>query len=170
MKRLTVKQETFCQQYLIDLNASRAAIRTGYSANTANIKGHQLLNKPAIAERVKALIDERSERTAITADKVLNELAAIGFANVKDFVTVVEKERPGKKGVVHKYKAVEINQTGDIEAEKMKAVAGIRNTKDGIVVMMHDKVKALELIAKHLQMFKDEGSNNLSQYNITLTL
>lgn len=69
---LTPKQETFCKEYLLDLNATQAAIRAGYSEKTARQIAEQNLSKLDIQERVQELMDLRSERTEITTDYVLN--------------------------------------------------------------------------------------------------
>lgn len=76
---MTPKQEQFVKEYLIDLNATQAAIRAGYSAKTAGQQAEQLLKKLEIAEAVQIAMDERSERTEITADYVL--------LGIKDVVT-----------------------------------------------------------------------------------
>lgn len=69
--KLTAKQEMFCKEYLIDLNATQAAIRAGYSEKTAMEQGYQLLQKTSVKENIQVLMDKRSERTEITADYVL---------------------------------------------------------------------------------------------------
>jgi hypothetical protein len=71
---LTAKQERFVEEYLIDLNATQAAVRAGYSENTARQTGTENLSKPYIAEVIEAAITERSERTELTQDMVINEL------------------------------------------------------------------------------------------------
>jgi phage terminase small subunit len=107
--KLTPKQERFCQEYIIDLNATQAAIRAGYSAKTANVCGPQNLVKPSIASRIADLQQVIQKRTEITQDAVLKELASIGFANLTE-------------------------------------IEGFRGT---------DKIKCLELLGKHLGIFKD---------------
>lgn len=74
---LTDKQERFCQEYLIDLNATQSAIRTGYSKKTAGSIGQENLTKPEIAARIKELQSQREIRTKITADKVLTDIEEI---------------------------------------------------------------------------------------------
>ena len=71
MSKLNDKQETFCQEYVIDINATQAAIRAGYSEKTANRIASQLLSKLDIQERIAELKQERSKRTQIDADWVL---------------------------------------------------------------------------------------------------
>lgn len=72
MPKLTPKQEAFIREYLVDLNATQAAIRAGYSERTACEQASRLLADVKIAELVKAAMDKRAERTEITADYVLN--------------------------------------------------------------------------------------------------
>lgn len=81
---MTPKQEAFVLEYLIDLNATQAAIRAGYSAKTADRIGPELLGKTCVREAIEAAKAKRAERTQITADKVLNELAKIGFADIRN--------------------------------------------------------------------------------------
>lgn len=80
---LNEKQARFVAEYMIDLNATQAATRAGYSAKTAYAIGHELLKKPEIQAALTAAMDDRSERTQITADRVLEELARIGFADIR---------------------------------------------------------------------------------------
>lgn len=82
MAKLTAKQERFCIEYIIDLNATQAAIRAGYSKKTANRIASENLSKLDIQRKIQELQQERSERTEITQDKVLKELAGIGFAPI----------------------------------------------------------------------------------------
>lgn len=71
---MTPKQDAFVREYLIDLNATQAAIRAGYSKNTAHATGHENLSKPEIANAIQAAMDSRAERTEITADYVLTTI------------------------------------------------------------------------------------------------
>jgi len=74
---LTPKQERFCDEYLVDLNATQAAIRAGYSKKTAPVIGYENLIKPYIQEHIQKLRRDQSERTEITADYVLTSLKAV---------------------------------------------------------------------------------------------
>ena len=82
--KLTAKQERFVEEYLVDLNATRAAIRAGYSENTAAAVGCENLTKPNIADALAAAFSARSQRTEITQDMVVAELASIGFAEIPE--------------------------------------------------------------------------------------
>ena len=81
MTKLTNRQKLFIEEYLIDLNATQAAIRAGYSVNSAHSIGNGNLNKKYIKEEVEKQLAERSKRTGINAERIVNELAKIAFLN-----------------------------------------------------------------------------------------
>jgi phage terminase small subunit len=172
---LTAKQKLFAEEYIVDLNATQAAIRAGYSENTASETGYENLRKPQIAEYIQELMDERSKRTEITADMVLREYAKIGFSNITDYLKVSVKPRPvtidtadGTTTIMEDMQGVDLFDTDTIDSEKMRAVAEIKQTRDGIALKLHDKKGALDSIARHLGMFNDNmtlkgGLNNTTQ-------
>ena len=92
-KKLTDKQRFFCKEYLIDLNATQAAIRAGYSVNTAKETGYENLTKPHISEFIQDLMDERSASTGITAEYVLT-----GIKDLTDKLVVGEDPKSAYKG------------------------------------------------------------------------
>ncbi len=87
MRTLSPKQQRFCEEYLIDLNATQAAIRAGYKAKRAYATGWENLKKPEIQKCLQGLMDARSERTRITADKVLDEIAKLAFSNILHYAS-----------------------------------------------------------------------------------
>ncbi|WP_352420746.1 terminase small subunit [Proteiniborus sp.] len=147
MARLTAKQKRFIEEYLIDLNATQAAIRAGYSPDTAYSIGSENLKKPEIRARVDKAIAERSKRTGINQDRILIELARIGLLNPDNVVNF------GSATV--KAEATE-DDLAAIASVKVKTIP----MEDGDMVerevRFHDKIKALELAGKHLGMFKDK--------------
>ena len=84
MIHLNSKQQRFVEEYLIDLNATQAAIRAGYSPKTANVIGSENLAKPEISNAISRAMAERSRRTGISQDRVVQELAKIAFVNITD--------------------------------------------------------------------------------------
>ncbi|WP_010245857.1 terminase small subunit [Acetivibrio cellulolyticus] len=164
MAQLTLKQRIFVDEYLIDLNATQAAIRAGYSKKTAYRTGADNLIKPQIQAQIQKRMKDREERTEITQDFVLRELYAIANANGADFAKVVKKSitQPvldDEGSVIQKeefYNVVEIEPTDEIPDEKKKAIAGIKQGKHGIEVNTCDKIRALELLGRHLGMFTDK--------------
>lgn len=157
MAKLTKKQRLFGDEYLIDLNATQAAIRAGYSVTSARDIGCKNLTNPYIKAYIEKKMAEREKRTEITQDMVLNELAKIGFANIDDYVTV-EVDRRNRK-------IVKVKPTKDIPEDKIAAISSIKQGANGIEVKTHDKVRALENIGRHLGMFKDKleisGTNEI---------
>ncbi len=136
-RSLNEKQETFCMEYIKDLNATKAAIRAGYTKNVARNTGPRLLKSPAIVEKIQELMEERAKRTKIDSDRVLKELATIAFVNIADIINVSTGE---------------VSPTVDME--KMRAVASIK-VKTGATGEEHeiklvDKLKALEMLCRHL--------------------
>lgn len=143
--RLTDKQKRFVAEYLVDLNATQAAKRAGYK--DPNI-GRQLITKNNVSAAIQKAMSNRETRTEITQDKVLEELARVAFANGTDFARVVDKNG---------FKAVEFVNTEDVPVEKRSAIAGIKEGKYGIEVSSYDKIRALELLGKHLGLFDGKG-------------
>lgn len=164
MAQLTLKQKIFVDEYLIDLNATQAAIRAGYSKKTAYRTGADNLIKPQIQAQIQKRMKDREERTEITQDFVLRELYAIANANGADFAKVVKKSitQPvldAEGSLIQKeefYNVVEIEPTDRLPDEKKKAIAGIKQGRHGIEVNTCDKIRALELLGKHLGMFTDK--------------
>lgn len=171
---LTPKQARFVAEYLIDLNATQAAIRAGYSKKTAGRIGGENLQKLEIQSALQKSMKRREERTEITQDKVLEELARIAFANGTDFArvttmevsdTVVDEETGCFKQVARIRQLVELEDTDGLPPEKRAAISGIEETKHGIKVSSYDKVRALELLGKHLGMFDGKGAQTQGEEN-----
>lgn len=162
-KGLTAKQQRFCDEYLIDLNATQAAIRAGYSEKYANTNASKLLQITTVAEYIEKRKMDRIERTEITQDMVLKELANIAFSNAADYAAVVEKDATidgvpvlDDDGNPVKYRTVELVLTQDLTEEQKKALAVIKKGRDGFEVKPYDKIRALELLGKHLGMWTEK--------------
>ena len=150
MAKLTAKQQRFVDEYLIDLNATQAAIRAGYSEKTAFSIGTENLRKPLIQKAIQQRKQAREQRTEITQDRVIQELAAIGFARATDYAKIV----PGD--------GVDFVSTEELTESQKAAVVSIKETQNGTEIRLADKLKALELIGKHLGMF-DRNTNGIDQ-------
>lgn len=155
---LNEKQRRFVDEYLIDLNATQAAIRAGYSEKTAGSQGFDLLKKPEIQESIAAAMKAREQRTEITQDKVLAELAKIGFADIRRALewgpsVIVVDESTGETAVSN---GVALVSSERIDGDTAAAIAEISQTAQGIKVKLHDKRAALVDIGRHLGMFKDK--------------
>ena len=164
---LTDKQKLFADEYLIDLNATRAykaVYKNCKSDEVAAAAAVRLLRNVKVAEYIEQRMKAREKRTEITQDKVLNELAAIAFSNGSDFAQVIDEPMivngryvmDPDTGKLKTWEAVKITPTDQLSEEKRKAIAGIKMGKTGIEVATCDKVRALELLGRHLGMFKDK--------------
>lgn len=152
-RALTPKQAAFVREYLIDLNGTQAAIRAGYSERTANEQAARLLANVSVSKAVAEAQAERADRLEITADRVLAELAKIGFADMRDVAswgeTVVDED--GKP--IHGVKIVSSDRLTDSAAA---AISEIAETPAGLRIKLHDKRAALVDMGKHLGMFTDK--------------
>lgn len=147
MAKLTAKQKLFCDEYLIDLNATQAAIRAGYSVDSAGDIGSENLKKPDIRARIEKAMAERSKRTGINAERVLIELAKIGLVNAADVINFNE-------ATVSKEATRE--DLAAVQSVKVKTMTGENGDMTEREVKLYDKTKALELLGKHLGLFKDK--------------
>ncbi|MEI8200539.1 MAG: terminase small subunit [Eubacteriales bacterium] len=146
MGRINAKQKKFVDEYLIDLNATQAAIRAGYSNKCAGSIGEENLKKPEIVRVIDARMAELSKRTGVNLDRIVLELAKIAFFNITDVVNIDDA-----------------TVKGDSSREDMACIASVKvktvPTSDGMIteweVKAYDKIKALELLGKHLGMFTD---------------
>lgn len=156
---LTAKQRRFVDEYLIDLNATQAAVRAGYSKKTAQEQGSRLLSNVMVAAEVEAAQARRSERTEITQDMVLRELAKIGFSDIRKVVRwgntelrVADAEEDGATEVHH---GLALISSEEIDDDTAAAISEISEGREGLKVKLHDKKGALVDIGRHLGMFKD---------------
>jgi phage terminase small subunit len=148
---LTARQELFCKEYLIDLNATQAAIRAGYSQDSAREIGSENLSKPDIQTRLQELMEPRNKALDTSRERILEELAHIAFHRVSDAV-----ETFNEHGVTYKPFA-NINH---------RVIKGIREKrdKDGnsfVDVEFHDKLDALNLLGKYRKLWSEGGEVRL---------
>ena len=144
---MTDKQKMFCKEYLIDLCATQAAIRAGYSPKTANEQSSRLLTNVSVRACIDAELAERSKRVGINADRVMRELARIAFVKPDDVVdldnaTVKDNAQDDDLAAIAsvKVKTVSYDDTDSVERE----------------IKFADKIKALELLGRHLGVFNDK--------------
>lgn len=143
MKPLTPKQARFCEEYMIDLNGTQAAIRAGYSPKTAQEQSSCLLSIVMVKSRIDELQKTRSMRTGIEADRVVKELALIGFANMLDYIAI-------ENGVA-KINLSELSpdQAAAIQEIKTEHMESGQRTK----IKLIDKLRALTKLGEHLGIF-----------------
>ena len=155
MAGLNAKQSRFVEEYLIDLNATQAAVRAGYSEKTATEAGYENLRKPHIAKAIEASKLERSKRTEITQDMVLQELAKIGFADIRKAVAWGSAPEPSMNPDDDRVYPVELIASEFMDADTAAAISEVSLTAQGVKIKMYDKKGALDSIGKHLGMFID---------------
>lgn len=161
------QQQAFVREYLIDLNATQAAIRAGYSEATAQEQGSRLLSNVMVSAAIKEALDARAERTQINADYVLNRLVEIDNMDVLDIMDDKMNLKP-----VRQWPRVWRRYLSGFDVAEMFEGRGDDREMTGILkkIKWPDKVKNLELLGKHVgvQAFKDrvEHSGEVS-INVT---
>lgn len=149
---LSNRHQKFVDEYLVDLNATQAAIRAGFSARTARKQAYQLINRPDVQAAITEAQASRSERTRIDADWVLRRLADEADADLADLYDESGALKPVKdwppiwrKGLVAGVEVEELRSEGE-------AIGVVRKVK------LSDRIKRVELIGKHVgvQAFRDQ--------------
>ena len=170
MGAITEKQKRFADEWLVDLNGTRA-YKVAYPSvkkdETARVNASRLLTNANVKTYIQERQKEREKRTEITQDSVLHELALIAFAKVSDYARVVEKDAMvevdgnmvpvlDEDGNQVKYRTVEPILTDELTEDQKKAIAVIKKGRDGFEIKPYSKIQALELLGKHLGMFTEK--------------
>jgi len=146
--KLTAKEKAFVGHYLVSLCATDAARKAAYAWKNSKVIGCLLLKKPHIAAAIKKAMDARSARVQITQDMVLQEFAKIAFSDIRRLMAW------GPEGVT-------IKDSADIAEEDAACVSEVSDTKTDsgrtMKLKVHDKVGALNSVARHLGMFVDKS-------------
>lgn len=150
--KLSDKQARFVDEYLVDLNAAQAAIRAGYAKASARQQGNRLLTNDDIAAAIAEKQEQRGERTQITADRVLQELARIGLSDLRGAFTPGGALLPPEywpEDLAASIASVEVvtKPSGEIDEDGNKIIERVHKLR------LWDKNSALEKIGKHLGMF-----------------
>lgn len=152
-RQLNPKQTAFCHEYIVDLNAKRAAMRAGYSVKTAEVIGYQLLQNTLVAAKLEELRTKQQTRTGISADRALREAARLAFFDIRKLCDASGNPIPIQ----------------DLDDDTAAAIQGLElsSEKDGegfTTVRKYkvaDKNAALERVFKHLGLFeKDNDQTN----------
>lgn len=148
--KLTAREQRFCQEYLIDLVGTKAAIRAKYSPKSAGKQACKLLAKPHIQDALAVAMAERAERIELTDEAVLNELMRLGFSNIMDFVTWAENGDVTVRGAedLTRDQAAAIS-----EITTIRTVGGAVQTK----LKLYDKRGALETLGRYLGLIVDRS-------------
>jgi phage terminase small subunit len=158
-RKLDTREARFIEEYLIDLDPKRAAIEAGYSKSMAASKAYQWVSngkvKPHVYEAVRKQFQKRSERTELTQDMVVNELRKIGFADIRKVISWGERpvlEEMNEDDDLRTY-PVELIASENIDDDTAAAISEVVLTAQGVKVRLHDKLRALVNLGKHLGMF-----------------
>ncbi|MBN2416804.1 terminase small subunit [bacterium] len=145
-----LKQERFCQEYVLTKNGTQAAIKAGYTKKTAAQTASRMLTYVKVSERIQYLRNHEAKRLHLRKDRVLRELADIAFANIGDCIkienTKVSKTDP-VSGAVEEKCAQRI-LIEEIPDDLLPAIKSIKQNRDGLAVTMHDKLRAIEIMCK----------------------
>ncbi|MDR2274368.1 MAG: terminase small subunit [Sphingobacterium sp.] len=160
-KVLTDKQQRFVEEYMVDLNATQAAIRAGYSVDTAQQMGSENLSKPVIQEAIQQQKQLLSESTGITAERVLAEYAKIAFSDVRELFN------PDNN--LYDIRQLDDNTASAIASVEIDAlnVQGMQvgETKK---VKMYNKLTALEALGKHIGLFEKDNRQKAESGAVTI--
>jgi len=163
---LNPKHARFVQEYLIDLNATQAAIRAGYSEKTAKAQGSRLLTIADIQSAISEGQKKLGEKAGITAERVLEELGIVAFSDIKNYLDI-DQDTGAIRAKSFDDATMPENASRAVQSmtenRVIKEVKGTKDNADTEIILtanatfkMHDKLKALELIGKHLGMFKEQ--------------
>lgn len=146
------KRDLFVREYLIDLNATQAAIRAGFSAKTAGSAGQRLLKRVDISAQIKNVSRQRAARVEVTADTVLRELLNIARVDLSQCYTAT-----GELKSIHEIPEDVRRAIAGIEVDEIMEGRGVDAVKVGETKKLKfwDKPRALELLGKHLKLFVD---------------
>lgn len=155
-KNLNDKQKQFCEEYLIDLNATQAAIRAGYSKNTASETGYENLTKPHIQNYISELKEKRNKRVGISQDEILNELKNFAYSDITETLTLGANELkelpPEIRRMITKFKRH--TRSYDVGEETF--------TEETIELWFVDKVKVFDMLNKHVGLYEKDNNQKPS--------
>lgn len=149
--KLTPKQSLFVKEYLVDLNATQAAIRAGYSPKTARVTAAENLTKANIQTAIDEAMKERAERLEISQDKVLREIALVAFGRLSNVLTQTSD------GDVF----VDLSAMSESDKALLSEVQCTKHVTDESTtvttkIKANDRLKALDMLMRHLGGYNDQ--------------
>ena len=149
------RYEAFAREYVIDLNATRAALAAGYSERTAGVKGSQLLKTVKCRQLIDKFLSKRAIKTELKAERVIEELQRIAFANPQDYMRVNADGQPDVD-----LSRLTRDQAAAISEFTVDTTGGSGDGERRLVlrtkIKLADKLKAAELLCRHLGAFNDK--------------
>lgn len=173
---LPEKQRLFVAEYLKDFNATRAAMTVGYSKNTAKEQGCRLLTHANVQREVKRQTEVLFDSIGLSAQRILMEYMKIAYADINDYLDFGQKEMAiikngepllDKEGnpVVKTTNYVNFKDSSEVDTSLIQEV---KLGKDGASIKLYDKMKAMEMLAKYMNLIVDKNNVNMQQNNITI--
>lgn len=163
---LTPKQKKWVEEYAKDFNAKRAAIEAGYAETSAGSGCYGLKEDICCKAYLRQILRQQSQKADISPERVLKELTSIAYSNITEFLDVETNKyylRDEEGNIIKDFndKPIEVkNQTvlitnpDDLPKFKTASIKSIKQTKNGIEIQLHSKEKGLELLMRHLGMYK----------------
>ena len=163
--KLTPKQKSFIAEYVVDKNATQAAIRAGYSAKTADVQGPRLLGNVRVREHIDKKLAKLEEKAGLTAEKAMEEIKAIATSNVRDLLEYDSKTRE-----------FSFRSPDEVPSDFWKAAqeVTVMHTQDGTgtvyKVKMHPKLAALKMeYERHRLVSQESGTtNNIANMHVNI--
>ena len=140
--KLSAKRKRFVDEYCIDFNGTQAAIRAGYSSKTANEQAARLLAIVSVKKAVEERKSKIAESSKLKASDVIDELRKIAFSDITQVMSFSASK-------------AKVKSSRKLSEDARKIVASVSQTQSGLTIKMHDKVKALELLGRYLNIFTD---------------
>lgn len=156
--KLTGRQRKFVEEYLVDMNATAAAVRAGYSPRTAKQMAHENLTKPDLRRVVDEALAVRAKRNEVKADHVVRELAMIAFSDIRELF-----DDKGRLLPIHEVPESARRAVASVDVEEIYEGRGSERAAVGRMVKIRfwDKLRALELLGKHLGLFVDRVEHDV---------
>lgn len=157
---LTPKQQRFVEEYLLDLNATQAAIRAGYSKKTADQQASRLLANVKVAKAIAQRRQKLTQKLEITQERVLREYAKLAFSDIRQVAkwgeSVAVKGESSSQVIVRN--ALALIASAELSEDTAAAVEEVSETRQGLKIKMHDKKGALDSLARHLGLFEKDNA------------
>jgi len=173
---LTEKQRLFCLYFIKNRNATMAAIRAGYGKISAHTEGSRLLRNVKVAEEIRRLKGPIDQEAFLDVIDVLREYMKIAFADITEYVEFGQVEqyviREGQKvkgengeWLKERVNYINLKNHGEVDGS---VIGEVKEGKEGLSIKLHDKMKALEALAKHLDLLPDHHKRRIEEEKLKL--
>ena len=165
--KISPKRRLFIAEYLIDLNATQAAIRAGYSVNSAEMQGSRLMSLDNISQEIECALEKRLEKIGVSKDRVLTEIARLAFSDNRKLY-----RKDGSLLMPSEWDDETAAAIAGVETFEEFSGRGEERTQIGITkkVKVWDKARCLELLGRHLKLFGEKTGDNGSGVTIPILL